>query len=75
MKEKVENIKKFVKENEGPILIGVIVIATGVASNVATKAALNSMRIDDVTINNAKDRIRVTYKNGDTDYYNLIPSK
>lgn len=71
MKEKIENVKKFVKKNEDALLLGVLVVATATVNHVASRAALNSLRVKRVDLDKSKERVRITYKNGDADYYHV----
>ena len=71
MKEKIEQVKSFCKKNEDVIMIALVVVATATVNHIASRAALKSLSIDRIDMDKNENRLRVTYKNGDADYYHL----
>jgi hypothetical protein len=68
-----DRIKKFCKDHENAIIVGGIAVAgitgTFVASYTSTRRGLDQLRIERVDLDKSKERVRITYKNGDQDYY------
>lgn len=74
-----DRLKKFYHDHEEAILITGIFVAgmsvTVTAQGIITKRALDGLRIDRVDLDKSKERVRITYKNGDQDYYHGKPAQ
>jgi hypothetical protein len=72
-----DRLKKFYRDHEDDILLAGILVTgmtvTVAAQGITTKRALDGLRIDRVDLDKSKERVRITYKNGDQDYYHGKP--
>jgi type II secretory pathway component PulC len=71
VKEKIEKVKKFCHEHREEILISVgATVGAVVSSYVVTKTMQSKLSINYVEVNKESHDVRITYKNGDIEYYN-----
>lgn len=70
-----DRIKKFYDEHENAIILGTVIVtgltASTAASYISTKSGLKQLRISRVDLDKSKERVRITYQNGDQDYYHV----
>jgi hypothetical protein len=68
-----DRIKKFYDDHERAIVLSGVVIASisasTAASYISTRSGLKQLRIASVDVHKTGERVRITYQNGDQDYY------